>query len=201
MRRLRVRSPSAPLAMTLVLSGVPRVSAIADRPCRLTADEFERIEEFLDGRRVELLDGHIVARGDVEPPHAVATDQLRRQLDRLVPQGRFVREEKPVRIPDYDEPVPDVAVAKGTPRGYANRHPGPADIALLVEVSESSLDRDQGRKQLIYGRAGIPVYWIVNLVDLASKSTRFPMRSGMHRGPISALVKMPRSLLTASRRV
>ncbi len=132
---------------------------------RMTVDEFERIADSLDDDHVELLDGYIVGRDDLKPPHAFTTDELRRGLDRIVPVGWLVREEKPVRIPDHDEPVPDLALAKGSTRDYVNRHPGPADIALLVEVSESTLDRDQGRKQLIYGSAGIPVYWIVNLVD------------------------------------
>jgi Uma2 family endonuclease len=145
---------------------------------RMTIDEFERIADSLDNDHVELLDGYIVGRDDLKPPHALATDQLRRQLDRLVPEGWFVREEKPVRIPDYDEPVPDVAVAKGTPRDYVNHHPGPADIALLVEVSKSTLDRDQGRKQLIYGCAGIPVYWIVNLVDRRVEVYTVPSAAG-----------------------
>jgi Uma2 family endonuclease len=131
----------------------------------MTIDEFERIAESLDNDHVELLDGYIVGRDDLKPPHAFTTGELRRGLDRIVPVGWFVREEKPVRIPDYDEPVPDLAIAKGSTRDYVNRHPGPADIALLVEVSESTLDRDQVRKQLIYGCVGIPVYWIVNLVD------------------------------------
>ncbi len=132
---------------------------------RMTVDEFERIADSLDNDHVELLDGYIVGRDDMGPPHAVATQKLRRWLDRMVPSGWVVREEKAVRIPGYDEPVPDVSVVRGDLSDYVDHHPGPEDIALLAEVSQSSLDRDQGRKQLIYARAGIPEYWVVNLVD------------------------------------
>ncbi len=83
----------------------------------------------------------------------------------MVPEGYFVREEKPVRIPDFDEPRPDVSVVRGDPELYSTHHPGPADVALVVQVSESSLDRDKGKKQLNYASSAIPVYWIVNLVS------------------------------------
>ncbi len=69
--------------------------------------------------------------------------------------------EAPVRMPDYNEPEPDVSLARGKAKDYANRHPGPADLALVVEVAKSSLSED--RQMAIYGPAGIPVYGIVNL--------------------------------------
>jgi Uma2 family endonuclease len=132
---------------------------------RMTVDEFERIADSLDNDQVELVDGYLVWRDDMKPPHVLATDLLRRRLDQIVPEGFFVREEKPIRIPDFDEPRPDVAVVRGDPRLYSAHHPGPADVVLLIEVSETSLDRDKGKKLLIYARSGIPIYWIVNLVD------------------------------------
>ena len=101
----------------------------------------------------------------MKPPHVLVTERLRRRLDRLVSEAWFVREEKPVRIPDFDEPFPDLSVVRGDPETYADHHPGPADIGFLIEVSDSTLDRDQGEKCSAYARVGIPVYWIVNLVD------------------------------------
>jgi Uma2 family endonuclease len=70
--------------------------------------------------------------------------------------------EAPVQIPEYNEPEPDVSLARGKAKDYANRHPGPADLALVVEVAKSSLSEDR-QMASIYGPAGIPVYWIVNL--------------------------------------
>ena len=60
---------------------------------------------------------------------------------------------------------PTSASWRGDPEVYANHHPGPADVGLLIEVSDASLARDQGEKKINYARAGIPVYWIANLVD------------------------------------
>jgi Uma2 family endonuclease len=132
---------------------------------RMTVDEFERIADSLDNDQVELVDGYLVWRDDMKPPHVLATERLRRRLDRIVPEGYFVREEKPIRIPDFDEPRPDVAVVRGDHERYRANHPGPADVVHLIEVSETSLDRDKGKKLLIYARSGVRHYWIVNLVD------------------------------------
>src|SRR5580692_11611685 len=103
----------------------------------MTVDEFERIAGSLNNDQVELVDGYLVWRGDMKPPHVLATERLRRRLDRIVPEDYFVREEKPVRIPEFDEPRPEVSVVRGDPELYNAHHPGPADVALLIEVSES----------------------------------------------------------------
>jgi Uma2 family endonuclease len=56
-----------------------------------------------------------------------------------------------------------VAVVTGSRAQYATHHPQSA--VLIVEVSESSLAYDRGRKASLYSRAGIADYWIVNLVN------------------------------------
>src|SRR5262249_15648256 len=63
------------------------------------------------------------------------------------------------------EPEPDITILRGDRRDYLERHPGPDDVSLVVEVSDSTLRRDRGLKKRIYARARIPVYWIVNLID------------------------------------
>jgi Uma2 family endonuclease len=131
---------------------------------RMTVDEFERVADLLVNDQVELIDGYIVAREDMKPSHVLPTERLKRRLEPMVPAGWFIRDDKPIRIPDFDEPRPDVAVVRGDPEVYANHHPAPADVTLLIEVSDATLPRDQGEKKINYARAGIPVYWIVNLV-------------------------------------
>jgi len=132
---------------------------------RFTVDEFERIADSLDDDQVELIDGYIVRRGEMKPSHVLATELLKRSIQPMLPSGRFAREDKPVRIPDFDEPTPDIAVVRGDPQVYAHRHPGPEDVSLLVEVSDRTLQRDRGEKWVNYARSGIPAFWIVNLVD------------------------------------
>jgi Uma2 family endonuclease len=71
--------------------------------------------------------------------------------------------QNPIRIDNYDEPQPDVALLR--PRGddYAAATPTPPDILLLVEVSDSTLRIDLGRKARIYADAGVAEYWVVDL--------------------------------------
>jgi Uma2 family endonuclease len=134
---------------------------------RMSVDEYERLAEadVLSDRRVELIGGYLVRKMTTKPPHALAVDAARERLERVLPTGWDIREKKPLRIPDFDEPEPDLAVVAGTRDDYCIRHPVPGDIALLVEVSDSSLGWDRGAKMAAYARGGIPVYWIVNLVD------------------------------------
>ncbi len=63
------------------------------------------------------------------------------------------------------EPEPDVSVIRGLREGYIERHAGPDAIGLLVEVADTSVERDRNWKKRMYAAAGIPVYWIVDLVD------------------------------------
>jgi Uma2 family endonuclease len=132
---------------------------------RITVDEYERMAGTLEDDRVELVDGYLVTKMTQKPPHVWAVEATDDSLSALLPRGWFTREEKPVRIPAFDEPQPDLSVIRGTRDDYLARHPEPQDVALLVEVADSSLDRDQGQKLSAYARGRIPVYWIVNLVD------------------------------------
>jgi Uma2 family endonuclease len=132
---------------------------------RMTVDEYARIGEMLDDPRVELIDGHLVKKMPKNPEHSWSTKRVFKALERLLPDGWTWRTEQPVRIPAYDEPEPDVSIVRGSDDDYMHRKPGPADLALLVEVSESTLSIDRGEKLRAYARAAIPIYWIVNLVD------------------------------------
>ncbi len=146
---------------TITLPAAPPVAS-APGPYRMTADEFDRIAEGLN-RPVELVDGYLVERPDMDPEHAMVTTLLRRFLDRMLGDVWHAREEKPVRADDYNERLPDVAVVPGTPRDYGKHHPKPGETALLVEVSWSTLYADRGEKQKLYASQGVPVYWIVNV--------------------------------------
>jgi len=133
---------------------------------RLDIDEFERIADFLKAERVELIDGFIVERGDMDPPHSLTTVRLGRRLGRLIPDGWFVRENNPIRVHATYEPLPDFAVVQGDPdTAYGDRHPGPADVAIVIEISDSTLLKDRGEKLVNYEKGRIGVYWIVNLID------------------------------------
>lgn len=113
---------------------------------------------------VELLDGYLVEKMPKNPPHRVSTRKTRIALEKAAPPGWYVDSQEPITTLE-SEPEPDVTVVCGTSDDFTQRHPGPGEVGLLVEVSEATLQRDRGPKKRIYARAKIPVYWIVNLID------------------------------------
>ena len=145
-----------------------RPTVSSPRPHRFTVDEYERIIEagaLEDPGRVELIDGEMVDKMGKKAEHSYAAKETLKALDSRLPAGWTSRKEEPVRIPDYDEPEPDVAIVRGIDADYQHRIPTAADVALLVEVSDTTLPQDRGKKLLVYAKGKIPIYWIVNLVD------------------------------------
>jgi Uma2 family endonuclease len=112
--------------------------------------------------RVELLEGWLVPKMTQNPPHVLVAGLIHDALVGLVPIGWHVRSGNPVTTAD-SEPEPDLAVIRGSRRDYGERHPDSHDTALAIEVADASLRQDRGAKKRLYARAGIAVYWIVNL--------------------------------------
>ena len=124
---------------------------------------------------VELLDGLLVVREPQSAPHVVVSVKVRRVLERTYRRGYHVRDHAPVALDDLSEPEPDIAVVAGRPGDYLRDHP--AKPVLVVEVAQSSLRKDRLRKGPLYARAGLPEYWIVNLVDGVLEIYREPFRA------------------------
>lgn len=118
-----------------------------------------------EGAPVELLEGMLVSKMTKLPPHVIATKLVHLALSRTVPAGWHVGQEAPVVFLPRNEPEPDFSVVRGEIRDYSQRDPGPEDVGLLIEVADSSPTRDRQAKLRIYAGAGVPVYWIINLVD------------------------------------
>jgi Uma2 family endonuclease len=133
----------------------------------MTVDEYEAkvaSGEIPEDSRVELIEGRLVRKVTKNPPHTYSIYAVRDAISALLPRGWHVRQEGPVRVPPLSEPEPDISVVRGTAKTYKKRHPDPVEIALIVEVADSSLADDRALA-VTYGAAGIPVYWIVNLRD------------------------------------
>lgn len=113
---------------------------------------------------VELLEGLLIPKMPKKPPHSLTTELTREALTPLLPLGWHVKGQEPITTED-SEPEPDVAIIRGARRDYLERHPLPQDVALVIEVSDTTLKRDRGLKKRIYARAGIQVYWIINLPE------------------------------------
>ena len=134
---------------------------------RLTVEQYHAMARegiLTDDDPVELLEGWLVPKMVRNPPHDTALELAVEMIRPCLPGGWRIRVQSAITLSD-SEPEPDVAVVRGPLRSHTNRHPGPADVGLLVEVADSSLAQDRNEKGRVYARAGIIAYWIVNLVD------------------------------------
>jgi Uma2 family endonuclease len=151
---------------------------------RITVDEYERIiasGALEDPSRVELIDGYMVDKMGKNADHRYTTKETLKALDSRLPPGWTSQKEEPVRILEYDEPEPDIAIIRGSDADYRGRLPTADDVALRVEVSESTLRQDRGKKRTAYAKAGIAVYWVANLVDRQVEVYTRPVKAGRYR--------------------
>lgn len=145
---------------------------------RWTRREYDRMAEagvFRPDERVQLIEGEIVTMTPQNSPHAAAIGKAQRVLEHLFGPHVWVRVQMPLIIDPDSEPEPDLAVVQGAPEDYCTEHPRTA--TLVVEVSESTLTLDREHKRPLYARAGIPEYWIVNLVERCLEIYRDPIGS------------------------
>ncbi|QEH35031.1 hypothetical protein OJF2_35760 [Aquisphaera giovannonii] len=135
---------------------------------RMTVAEYEGLIEsgVIDERApVELIEGRIVGKMTKGRRHSRARINSRRAIERVLPAGWHLAVEVPVRLPTRDSlPEPDLYIARGEADDYEDHDPGPADVALVVEVSDSSLAADRALAGTYLG-AGVPAYWLVNIPD------------------------------------
>jgi Uma2 family endonuclease len=135
--------------------------------CRFTVEHYEemiRAGIIMEDDPIELLDGWMMPKMTQHPPHVLTSELIYNVLSRALPEGWCIHSQRPLRL-TASMPEPDVMVIRGDLRSYRDRLPQAEDVALVVEVADASLSRDQVVKKAIYAQAGIPVYWLVNLID------------------------------------
>ncbi|MGD9904976.1 MAG: Uma2 family endonuclease [Vicinamibacterales bacterium] len=148
--------------------------AVAIRRHRFTADEYQQMGRagiLRPDVRVELIDGDVVTRMTIGPRHNAAVNRLNRLLMRLAGDAAIVQVQGSVRLDLYSEPEPDVVLLRPRDDDYASALPGPADILLVVEAADSSLEYDRIAKAALYARCGVAEYWLIDVV--AEVVTRF----------------------------
>ena len=151
--------------MTIALATPTRESIDLSSFWRISVDRYHKMIQrglLTTNDRLELLEGMLIKKMTVNPPHAFVTETIDKTFARLFSDNFFNSSQQPVTMDD-SEPEPDVFVVRGKRRDFVQNHPTPEDVALLVEVSDSTLQQDQTWKKGIYAQAEIPVYWIVNL--------------------------------------
>ena len=150
---------------------------------KVSCDEFEAMierGEFAvdDPRRYELIDGEIVEMPPPNPPHEEATDKMAKwSFHNLPPEEVRVRVQGTIGLPEWEStPLPDVTWLREL--DYSARRPGPPDVLLVIEVSDSSLGYDRGEKADLYAAAGLADYWIVNIQGRCVEVLRDPGPEG-----------------------
>jgi Uma2 family endonuclease len=135
---------------------------------RVTFDEYTRMVEdgafdALRDKRIELIHGELREMTPPGPSHSETVMRLMEwSMEPSVTKIARPRSENPIAAPDLESaPQPDVAWLEK--RSYGDRHPLPAEVLLLIEVADSSLDDDCGEKAELYAAAGIRDYWVVDL--------------------------------------
>ncbi len=147
---------------------------IEPRTFRWTREEFYRLADLgcFDNRRVELIEGEIIEMPVPKHPHVASMSLTEDSLRGLFGTGFWIRTQSPLNLGIRSDAEPDLAVVPGGPRDYADH---PTSALLVIEVSETTLAFDRGRKGSLYASAGITDYWIVNLVDRQLEVYRDPV--------------------------
>jgi Uma2 family endonuclease len=146
---------------------------------RWTRHEYERMVEtgiFGPEDHIELLDGEIVEMTPQGSRHISIVALVDEVLRQTLPIDCHIRPQGPIALDSSSEPEPDIAVVRGAPRDYLDGHP--SETLLVLEVSDSSLPYDRGRKLHAYARNGVPEYWIINLIELRLEVYRQPSEEG-----------------------
>ena len=160
--------------MSPVVSAPPSAMPVAppvptSEPYRLSVAQYHEMARagvLKSGEPVELLEGVLVRKMTKHSPHRFATQSLRDLIPPMLPAGWFVDDQEPITTED-SEPEPDLAIYRGSRRDYLaqDRHPGPEDTCLVIEIGDSTIVDDQTTKNRIYARAGVVCYWIVNIPE------------------------------------
>lgn len=130
--------------------------------------------------RVELLFGKLIKMSPIGRLHAACVRKLARFFAKNVLNEYELSQENPITLPDDTEPEPDFVIADLKDDSYASGHPQAQEIHLVVEVSDHTVAKDRGIKLLAYAKAGIPEYWIINLIDRQIEQHLQPQPDGSY---------------------
>jgi Uma2 family endonuclease len=151
----------------------------------VTVEEYDRMVEagvFAADRRLELIGGEIVDMSPIGSAHEACVDRLTRSFAPLATSDRAsLRVQGSFQADERSRPQPDVALLRSRADFYAEAHPRPEDIFLVVEVADSSLRYDRSVKRPAYARVGVRETWIVDLVGAIVEVAREPSAAGYSR--------------------
>jgi Uma2 family endonuclease len=138
-------------------------------PYHLSAEVFLRMVEteiLPRDRRVYLWDGVLYEKMAKKIAHAVTSETARLALSSAIPVGWSLWGENPILVDDFTAPLPDLTVVRGQARDYFSRNavPKASDIGLVIEIADATLGKNLNASLTRYAAAGLPTYWLVNLI-------------------------------------
>lgn len=148
---------------------------------RFTVEEYYRMAQagiLNEDDRVELIEGEIIEMAPIGSRHAAHVKGLNRLFSQQVGQEVLISVQDPVRLSERSEPQPDIALLRFRPDLYATSHPGPADVLLLIEVADATVEYDREVKAPLYAREGIREFWLVDLPGERIEVYRDPSPEG-----------------------
>jgi len=151
------------------------------KPRLITVSEYDRMIEagiYTENDRIELLNGRIIEIMPKGKKHASANDKIARYLYKVFDGKVSIRNQNPIVLDDFSEPEPDIVLAKWDEKEYSENHPTPADILLIMEISDTTLAYDREAKAQAYSRNGIQQYLLLNLQNETLEDYREPNTDG-----------------------
>jgi len=147
----------------------------------MTVADYEQLIEtgvLGEDDRVELLNGEIVPMSSIGGRHAACVKRINQLLVQQLGGRAIVGVQDPIRLNDLSEPEPDLSVMAFRVDYYADQHPEPSDVLLLIEVADTSAQHDRTVKVPLYAQAGIPEVWLVDLAAGHVDAFRHPAPAG-----------------------
>jgi Uma2 family endonuclease len=167
-------------------------------------DEYYRMIDagiLSEDDRVELIEGEVIKMSPIGKFHAACVKRLNKLFGFLVGRTAIVSVQDPIRLSDFSEPQPDLALLKLRDDFYSSGHPTPEDVLLVVEVADSSVQYDRSIKMPLYARSGIPEVWLVDvardLIEVYARpvSGRYQDFREARRGETLTLSSLPNLLI------
>jgi len=146
-----------------------------------TVGEYHQMIEvgiLAEDDRVELIKGEVVKMSPIGSRHAACVKRLNRLFAERLGKLALISVQDPIHLDEHSEPEPDLALLQPRADFYAQAHPEPEDILLIVEVAETSTDYDRQIKIPMYGQNGITEAWVVNLAANLIEVYRQPSPAG-----------------------
>jgi Uma2 family endonuclease len=134
---------------------------------RITVEEYHRMAEagvFAPDDRVELLDGEVLELAPIDSRHSGCVNRLTHLFVNRFGDRAVVAVQSPIEVDDWSEPQPDLVLLRLRADFYSEHHGLPPETLLVVEVANTSLRFDLGRKGPFYLARGIPEVWVVDVV-------------------------------------